>query len=161
MRYLIISVFLMILSGTGIGQSQNKPSANSKEELEIQSSLDDLTKAWNIHDPKAFSKIFAEDADFTNVKGLSAHGRGDIAQFHTKPFETWFKNSNLIITNKKVRLIRPDLAAVDAWWEMTGSTGLDGKEIPFRKGLLNFLMTRTGNTWLITIMHNMDLPSDL
>lgn len=151
MKYLLFS-FLLILSKIGMGQSP--------EEAGIQSNLNEFAKAWNIHDSKAFSKVFAQDADFTNVRGVSAHGRADIEQFHAKNFTTIFKNSNLVITNKKFRLIRPDLAAVDALWEMTGSIGMDGKEVPLRKGLLNFLMTRTGDNWLILIMHNSDLPLD-
>jgi uncharacterized protein (TIGR02246 family) len=153
MKYLLFVLCTALFSINAIGQTA--------QEEAIQNSLNDLTAAWNVHDPKAFSKVFADDADFTNVRGLSAHGRSAIAQFHTKPFETLFKNSDLKITNKKVRLIRPDLAAVDAWWEMTGSMDPTGKEVPFRKGLLNFLMTKTGDKWLITVMHNMDLPSDL
>jgi uncharacterized protein (TIGR02246 family) len=153
MKYLLFVIWTAIFSIKAIGQS-------SVEDA-IQNSLNDLTSAWNVHDPKAFARAFTDDADFTNVRGLSAHGRGSIAEFHTKPFATWFKSSNLKITNKKVRLIRPDLAAVDAWWEMTGSVDPAGKEIPFRKGLLNFLMTKTGDKWLIIVMHNMDLPSDL
>jgi hypothetical protein len=50
------------------------------------------------------------------------------------------------------------LAAVDAWWGLTGAKGADGQEIPMRKGLLNFLMTRQSGQWFITMMHNMDLP---
>jgi hypothetical protein len=30
--------------------------------------------------------------------------------------------------------------------------------IPLRKGLANFVMTRSNGQWLITVMHNMDLP---
>ena len=151
MKYLFFSFFL-ILSKICTGQTA--------AEEGIQNNLNDFTKAWNTHDVQAFSMVFAEDADFTNVRGASAHGRVDIEQFHTKPFATWFKDSDLKITSRKVRLIRPDLAAVDAWWEMTGSTSPDGKPVPFRKGLLIFLMTGNGDKWLITVMHNMDLPSD-
>jgi uncharacterized protein (TIGR02246 family) len=98
---------------------------------------------------------------FTNVRGATAHGRADIARFHSKPFATNFKDSNLKITGKKVRMIRPDLAAVDAFWELTGSTSPDGKPVPFRRGLLIFVMTLNGDKWLISVLHNMDLPSDL
>ncbi len=42
--------------------------------------------------------------------------------------------------------------------EMTGAKGPEGQEIPLRKGLLNFVMTKEGEKWFITVMHNMDLP---
>ena len=73
-------------------------------------------------------------------------------------FATNFKDSNQKITETKIRFITPELAAVDARWEMTCARGPDGQEIPLRKGLLNFIMTRSSGQWLIMIMHNMDLP---
>jgi uncharacterized protein (TIGR02246 family) len=144
--------FLLILSRFGIAQTA--------AEEGIQHNLNDFGSAWNMHDPRAISMVFAEDADFTNVRGLSAHGRADIQQFHTKPFSTNFKDSNLKITGKKIRMINPDLAAVDVWWELTGALGPDGKSIPFRKGLMILIMALNGDKWLITVMHNMDLPND-
>jgi len=102
--------------------------------------------------------VFAEDADFTNVRGMSAYGRTEIEKLHAPLFATNFKDSNLKITETKIRFITPDVAAVDARWEMTGAKGPDGHEIPLRKGLLNFIMTRSSGQWLIMIMHNMDLP---
>ena len=73
-------------------------------------------------------------------------------------FATRFKDTHLTITDTKIRFISSDIAAVDARWEMTGAKGRDGQEIPLRKGLLNFTMTRSNGQWLIMIMHNMDLP---
>jgi uncharacterized protein (TIGR02246 family) len=99
---------------------------------------------------------FAEDADFTNVVGMSAHGRTEIERFHAPMFATRFKDTHLTITDSKSRFITSDIAAVD--WEMTGAKGPDGQKIPLRKGLLNFVMTRSNGQWLITVIHNMDLP---
>ncbi len=73
-------------------------------------------------------------------------------------FNTIFKNSHQTITKSRIRFIKPDVAAVDAWWEMEGVTDMDGKAKPARKGLLNLIMTPRGDTWLVAVMHNMDLP---
>jgi uncharacterized protein (TIGR02246 family) len=81
--------------------------------------------------------VFAEDADFTNVRGMSAHGRPDVEKFHAPRFATTFKDSLQKMTEIKIRFIRPDVAAVDAWWEMTGAKTQEGQVIPLRKGLLN------------------------
>jgi uncharacterized protein (TIGR02246 family) len=151
MKY-IFFFFLLTLSRIGIAQSA--------AEEGIQHTLNDFATAWNTHDPRTFSMVFAEDADFTNVRGLTAHGRTDIQQFHTKPFSTNLKDSNLKITGRKIRMINPDLAAVDAWWEMSGAVGPDGKPIPFRKGVLILIVALNGDRWLISVMHNMDLPND-
>jgi len=41
---------------------------------------------------------------------------------------------------------------------MTGARTRGGQEIPLRKGLVNFVMTKNDSHQLITVMHNMDLP---
>jgi uncharacterized protein (TIGR02246 family) len=132
---------------------------STRDEERIRKALADFVDAWNKHDARAFSMVFAEDADFTNVRGTSAHGRVEIEKFHAPLFATRFKDTNQKMTEIKLRFIRPDVAAVDARWEMTGATGPDGQQIPMRKGLLNFVMTKEGDKWFITVMHNMDLPT--
>lgn len=154
-------LLLLSLSTSAIGQTANgevKNQGNSIDEMGIKKVLADQVEAWNRHDAKAFSMAFAEDADFTNVVGASAHGRAEVEKFHSPMFATIFKDSNLKMTKTKIRFIKPDVAAVDAWWEMTGAKTREGKEIPLRKGLLNFVMTKEGGRWFITVMHNMDLP---
>ena len=154
-------LLLLSLSTSAIGQTANgevKNQGNSIDEMGIKKVLADQVEAWNRHDAKAFSMAFAEDADFTNVVGASAHGRAEVEKFHAPMFATIFKDSNLKMTKTKIRFIKPDVAAVDAWWEMTGAKTREGKEIPLRKGLLNFVMTKEGGRWFITVMHNMDLP---
>src|SRR5664279_6441154 len=103
---------------------------------------------------------FSEDADFTNVMGITAYGRDSIEKFHEKSFATIFKNSSLKITGKKIRYITNDLTGVDVTWEMTGAQTPDGKAIPFRKGLINLLMIRYSDQWLILIMHCLLYTSD-
>ena len=59
----------------------------------------------------------------------------------------------------RVRLIRSDVAAVDVKWTMTGARDPHGNPWPARTGLLNWIVTRHGERWLIDVSHNMDLPS--
>ena len=156
--------FFLIASAYSLGQlettgRERESTANAKEQEEIQKVLAQQAEAWNRHDAKAFSMVFAEDADFTNVVGMSARGRAEIEKFHAPMFVTRFKDTHLKITNTKIRFIKSDVAAVDAWWEMTGAKTQEGKDIPLRKGLLNFVMTKEAGQWFITVMHNMDLPA--
>jgi|SRR5664279_3215728 len=155
MKYFFIALLLLMASSNSKGQATD--SVNTKDEELIKKVLTDFTDAWNKHDAKAFSNVFSEDADFTNVRGTSAHGRSEVEKFHAPRFTTTFKDTYLKITQSKIRFIKPDVAAVDAWWEMTGVKSPEGQDMPPRKGLLNFIMTKNSNTWLITIMHNMDL----
>ena len=146
---------MLVMSTTSNGQTND--SSTAKDEERIKKVLTDFTDAWNKHDAKAFSNVFSVDADFTNVVGKAASGRSEIEKFHAPGFATKWKDSNQKITQSKIRFIKPDVAAVDAWWELTGIKGSEGQDMPPRKGLLNFVMTKHGDNWLITVMHNMDL----
>ncbi|SRR6266536_3523311 len=160
-RAFVAFPLLLILLTYAAGQTtggEAKPTARAEDEVRIREVLADFREAWNKHDAKAFSMVFAEDADFTNVRGLSAHGRANVQKFHAPLFATRFKDTNHKMTKTRIRFIKPDVAAVDAWWEMTGAKGPEGQEIPLRKGLLNFTMTKEGEKWFIIVMHNMDLP---
>jgi uncharacterized protein (TIGR02246 family) len=156
---LLFVPLLLGMNTTGQPADSLSPKAKAIEEASIQQLLTAFISAWNIHDAKAFSMTFADDADFTNVRGMGAHGRHNIEVFHASKFNTWFKNSIQKITNSKIRFIRPNVAAVDAWWEMTGSTDAAGKAIPLRRGLLNFVMTKKAENWLILVMHNLEVPA--
>jgi uncharacterized protein (TIGR02246 family) len=155
--FLSLPLLLILISSSAPSQTVTPPS-REQDEKGIKQVLTGFVEAWNHHDAKAFSMVFAEDADFTNVRGMSAHGRAEVEKFHAPRFATKFKDSNQKIAEIKIRFITPDVAAVDARWEMTGAKGPDGQDIPLRKGLLNFIMTRSSGQWLIMIMHNMDLP---
>ena len=131
---------------------------NPVDQQAIEQVVRRFEQAWNDHDARAFASVFAEDADFTNVFGMEAHGRTAIEQFHAPMFSTMFKNSRFTPTATRVRFIRPDVAAVDVRWVMSGATDPNGLPWPDRKGLINVVMTRENGEWAILVMHNMDLP---
>lgn len=160
MRYTTL-LPILLSSFCSVGQPVDTPAAkgSAADETSIHQVLADFISAWNLHDAKAFSMVFTEDADFTNVRGMSAHGRTNIDSFHAPVFRTWFKDSYQKITRSTIRFIEPNVAAVDAWWEMTGSTSRSGQPIPLRKGLLNFVMTKTSDKWAIIVMHNLELAA--
>ena len=139
-----------------LGQSDNRE--QPADEKAIRGVIDSFMDAWNHHDAKAWTAVFTDDADFTNVVGVSASGRSEIEQFHANVFATIFKDSHQKYTGIKIRFVRPDVAAVDVHWEMTGSTSPAGDPIPLRQGLLNFTMTKSHDKWQIVVMHNMNLP---
>ncbi|NJM92072.1 MAG: SgcJ/EcaC family oxidoreductase [Rhodospirillaceae bacterium] len=118
-----------------------------------------LETAWNHHDAHALAEPFADDADFTNVFGMAVRGRAAIEALHAPLFKTMFTDSRLTVLETRVRMIRSDVAAVDVKWTMTGARDPHGNPWPERMGLLNWIVTRHGERWLVDVSHNMDLPS--
>ncbi len=129
------------------------------EEHAIRAVVDRFMDAWNRHDAKALAAVFAEDADFTNVRSIGASGRQKIEDFHAPMFATIFSKSHLEYTDIKARLIRPDVAAVDVHWKMSGATDSQGNPRPDREGLLSFVMAKNAGRWEIAVMHNLDISA--
>lgn len=129
----------------------------TKDTAAVLQVLTHFIDAWNQHNAQAFGRVFAEDADFMNVAGKSLRGRTSIEQHHAPSFTTKWKDSHQKITQHTIRFVRPDVAAVDAWWELTGIKGAEGQEMPPRKGILSFIITKEKGSWLLTVMHNLEL----
>ena len=129
------------------------------DEHAIRSVMDRFMDAWNRHDAKAFAAVFSEDADFTNVRGVGASGRAKIEEFHGPMFATIFSKSHQEYSDIRTRFLRPDVAAVDVRWKMTGAMDAQGNPRPEREGLLNFVMVKDGGRWEIAVMHNLDISA--
>jgi len=135
-------------------------SSNEQAESAVESLIDSLVVAWNVHDAGRYAAVFHEDADFTNVFGMHAQGQEAIERFHAPIFETMFRESHLSAPETRVRFIRPDVAAVDVRWDMTGARDPRGDPWPLRRGLMSLVCTRENADWAIAVMHNMDLPPE-
>ena len=133
--------------------------ADQSAEQAVEGLVRALETAWNRHDAHALAEPFAEDADFTNVFGMLATGRTAIEALHAPLFKVMFQESRLTVLDTRVRPIRPDVAAVDIKWTMSGARDPHGDPWPDRTGLMNWIVTRHGERWLVDVSHNMDLPS--
>jgi len=150
----IAAFCLVLVSMTALAQS-----AGDADQKAIRELMDKFVDAWNRHDAHAFAAVFAEDADFSNWRGDGATGRSNIEKFHAPVFATIFKNSRQKYTDIKIRFIRPDVAAVDVRWELTGATDSQGNPRPDRNGILSFVMANHTGQWQIDVMHNLDLTA--
>ena len=140
------------------------PTVEANDEKPIRALVAAMGDAFAKLDPHAFSMVFHEDGDFTNVWGMSAHGRKAIEDFHRPLLEgdgagpiPSFKHAQLTVLDTRIRFLRPDVAAVDATWTQTGAVQ-NGRDMGPRKGLLMLIATKQGDDWGIAVMHNMDLP---
>lgn len=156
-----VALLLTTFAWQEMAVSQEKPTgAEERDRAAIGQMLRQFVDAWNTHDAHAFALTFTEDADFTNVAGMSAHGRDKVKALHAPVFATIFKDSHQTAQIRSIRFLTPNLAQVDVDWQMTGATLRDGSPRPDRKGLLDWLVRRqAGGSWLIEVMHNTDLTN--
>jgi uncharacterized protein (TIGR02246 family) len=157
MRNALSAILLMAL-GIPLTAEANVDADHAAAKAAINAVITDRFLAgWNAHDAHVFASAFAPDADFTNVRGVSASGRENIEQFHALAFQKMFMQSHQTAEVKKIRFLKPDVAVVDVRWEMTGALTPEGGPRPVRTGLLDLVFTSSGVSWLITVMHNVEL----
>ena len=144
---------LLFLSFSAVSSWAQKPSGMDADSAAIKQSVAAWEDAWNRHDAHATAMRYVEDGDFSNTMGVPSHGWKELEGHYTTIFTTNLKNAHRTDTVKSIRFLTPEIASVDIDWQMTGAKGPDGSEIPLRKGLLTWIVTKHNGEWLITIYH--------
>jgi uncharacterized protein (TIGR02246 family) len=122
-------------------------------ETQLHETVNALNDAWNAHDAAAFAALFHDNADFTNVFGMTASGRDGIERFHAPLFTTIFRHTHFLAEATRIRFIREDVAFIDIHWKMTGAEDREREPWPDRQGLMTMVMTPRLGGWAIAIMH--------
>jgi uncharacterized protein (TIGR02246 family) len=157
---------VMIVAATlpAFGQSKDRRPHNQTGEARIREIIADQVSAWNVGDEKAFSRSFATDGSFTNIRGTVFYGYQAFLDRHREIFQGFFKGSKLSMEATKIRFVRADVAIVDITTDISELHGLppgikaaaDGR-IHTR---LQEVFVRDAGKWLITSYHNVDVKGD-
>ncbi|MBZ5695493.1 MAG: SgcJ/EcaC family oxidoreductase [Acidobacteriia bacterium] len=155
-RVFFLVLWIAISSGMismAVAQGAADP-AQEKDRAGIAKAVQNYMDLWNTHNLHAVAMTYTEDCDFTNNFGDVTHGRAGMeATFG--PFMTGvYSETHQTGKVRSTRFLKPDVAAVDVDWEMTGAKNQDGTVRPTRKGLHSLVMTKQSDgSWLIAIMH--------
>ena len=152
---LLIFSLCALFSGVRAALAQNPPAHTQDEgRAAIEKAVQNYMDQWNKHDVRAVAMAYTEDCDFINNFGTLTHGRAGMeATFG--PFMTGvYSETHQTGQVRMIRFLKPDVAAVDVDWEMTGAKNQDGSVRPTRKGLHSLIMMRQSDgSWLIAVMH--------
>jgi len=152
---LLIFSWGALLSGVAATLAQNSPGHTEDEDrAAIEKAVQNYMDQWNKHDVRGVAMAYTEDCDFINNFGTLTHGRAGMeATF--QPFMTGvYSETHQTGQVRRIRFLKPDVAAVDVDWEMTGAKNQDGSVRPTRKGLHSLIMMRQSDgSWLIAVMH--------
>jgi len=144
-----------LVSGFAAALAQNPPAHRQDEDrAAIEKAVQNYMDQWNKHDVGAVAMAYTEDCDFINNFGTLTHGRAGM-QATFGPFMTGvYSETHQTGQVRTIRFLKPDVAAVDVDWEMTGAKNQDGSVRPTRKGLHSLIMMRQSDgSWLIAVMH--------
>lgn len=117
----------------------------------IERVVGQLEAAWNAMDGAAFAAPFADDADFVNVRGDHAHGRGAIEAGHAGIFRSIYAGSTNEYVVEDVRLLRPDVALTRVRARLRVPQGPLAGEYDAR---YSAVLTREPNGWQVASFHN-------
>ena len=153
------TVLLLCLAISPLSFSMAMPqdsasAGQEKDRAAITAAVQNYMDMWNKHDVHAVAMTYAEDCDFVNNFGTLTHGRAGMeATFG--PFMTGvYSETHQTGQVRNMRFLKPDVAAVDVDWQMTGAKNQDGTVRPTRKGLHSLIMTKQSDgSWLIAVMH--------
>ena len=150
-----ISLSIILLASFWFPGLSVRAQSNSSdpESAAIRQVVDRFVDAFNAHDAHAWAMPFAEDGDFTNVTGLTLHGRKAVDERFRGLFAGPLKDAHRTATVRHVRMVKPDVAAVDAEWELVGSKAADGSENPVRKGIFTWVMVKQDGRWMFADFH--------
>jgi len=129
------------------------PSGMDADSAAIKQCVAAWEDAWNRHDAHATAMRYVEDGDFSSTTGIPSHGWKELEDHYTAIFTTFLKDAHRTDTVKSIRFLTPEIASVDIDWQMTGAKTRDGQDVPIRKGLLTWIVTKHNGQWMITIYH--------
>jgi uncharacterized protein (TIGR02246 family) len=147
---LAVPLLLGLSSGLAIAQMASKMDTDSAGIKQCVAAWED---AWNRHDAHATAAAYVEDGDFSSTTGVPSHGWKELEAHYNEIFTTFLKDAHRTDTVRSIRFLAPEIASVDIDWEMTGAKTRDGKDVPIRKGLLTWVVTKHNGRWMITIYH--------
>src|SRR5579864_3294804 len=125
---------------------------------EIEALFNEMEKQWNRHDIQAYAELWTEDADFVNVLGMHRGSRQELQAELDFLHAGRFKNTQVRLEQRKIRLLTPEVAVAHVWWEMNGDPGMpgfptrDGK----RNGVFTHVLQQTPQGWRFVASQNTD-----
>ena len=135
--------------------------ARSQDEVALRKLVTEQTEAWNRQDAAAWSKDFAEDAEFINIVGTVFIGRPEIEKRHAFVFNTLFKGSRSEVTVRKLLFLDGGVAVVDMEHRVTGYAGLPPGVQATEPGVLRtqmrYVLKKARGQWRIVAGQNTDV----
>jgi uncharacterized protein (TIGR02246 family) len=158
---ILITLTILLMLHASVATAQNNVDSTA-----IQSILQEEVTSWNNGDAATYSKHFAENGTFTNIRGMFFTGHQQFLDRHVEIFKGMFAKTVLQQDIVSFRFLSPDIAIVETLTWITGfAKGGSPKSIHIDdKGrlhtrLLQVFQKQVGD-WKIVVYHNVDLKPD-
>jgi uncharacterized protein (TIGR02246 family) len=143
-----IWLFAVMISVAAVVQAA-EPAARSGDAKAIRQLYAGYDAAWNKGDVAELAKVWADDADHVEPDGRAIKGRTAIAKELGQRFATDLKGTRSRQMIIGMRLITPDVAVVDAAYEVSGAHDAQGKSLPALQGRYVDIWLKHAGMWHI------------
>lgn len=120
---------------------------NRSEESQIENELKVFAAAWNRSDTQAMAGFYAADGILIDPLGQEAQGAQAIASLFQETLNGFLQGTQAEFSIERVRLLKPDVAFVDATQTVTGGRAPDGSPLPDTQFHVAMAMVRQGQQW--------------
>ena len=120
--------------------------------------VDRLAVAWNSADWAAFSRLFAEDADYVTGSGVRWAGRHEIHAALAQRARESSDSGRVSLVTESVKPLGTDAAVVLCTWQMGAGDVSPGHRSAGRSGYVTIVTQRAGDAWRIIALQNTDKP---
>ena len=107
-------------------RAQEQAQGSEADSKAIKQVFAEFYESFSRHDAHAAAMTFAEDADFTNMRGVHNHGRKEIEAHLAMIFAGNLGSARRTDMVKSIRFVTPAIAEVDADTVISGTKAADG-----------------------------------
>jgi uncharacterized protein (TIGR02246 family) len=131
----------------------------SEDEDSIKKVMQQWLESFERRNADVRNDLLTEDTVFINAFGVEREGKESVSAFWKELFATGtFDKSKVTITKEKIRFLRPEVAIVDRFEEVTGQRGPEtGKSLAPRSVHLTFILIRKPEGWRVAYYRGGDL----
>src|SRR3989475_4434420 len=109
-------------------RAQDQSQGLEADSKAIKQVFAEFYESFSRHDAHAAAMTFAEDADFTNMRGVHNHGRKAIEAHLASLFSGNLRVARRTDMVKSIRFVTPAIAEVDADTVISGTLRADGSQ---------------------------------
>jgi uncharacterized protein (TIGR02246 family) len=140
---------LAVMISVAVAVRAEDPAAHSGDAEAIRQLYARYDAAWDKGDVGGVAMVWADDADHVEPDGRAIKGRAAIEKDLGQRLASDLKGTRSQQTITGIRFITPDVAVVDAAYEVSGARDAQGQSLPALEGRYVDIWVKRGGKWHI------------
>jgi uncharacterized protein (TIGR02246 family) len=142
-------VLAILACAFAFGATASTSAAQVRDEAAIRALGDGFAKAFVEKNPEARASLFADNGTFVTPQGDYLQGRVAMVKDFGSEAQAVNGSTQAAFSNYRVRLVKPDVAVVDAVLTVHNVNGPEGQVIPVIPINFFYVAVHHGDHWLI------------